>query len=50
MIKAVSKSDTELLQEVNGKMEEICSKQNGLNQQKGSTKRSKKTWTKKTKP
>ena len=34
MIKAVSKSDTELLQEVNGKMEEICSKQNGLNQQK----------------
>ena len=34
MIKAVSKSDTELLQEVNSKMEEICSKQNGLNQQK----------------
>lgn len=34
MIKAVAKSDTELLQEVNAKMEEICTKQNGLNEQK----------------
>ncbi len=34
MIKAVAKSDTELLQEVNTKMEEICTKQDGLNEQK----------------
>lgn len=34
MIKAVSKSDTELLQEVNAKMEKICTQQNGLNEQK----------------
>lgn len=34
MIKAVAKSDTELLNEVNAKMEEICYKQNGLNEKK----------------
>lgn len=50
MIKAVSKSDTELLQEVNGKMEEICSKQNGLNQQKAQYQKVKKDLDEKTKP
>jgi murein DD-endopeptidase MepM/ murein hydrolase activator NlpD len=34
MIKAVAKSDTELLKEVNAKMEEITTKQDGLNDRK----------------
>ena len=34
MIKAVSKSDTELLKEVNSKMEKIITKQGGLNERK----------------
>lgn len=34
MIKAIAKSDTELLQEVNEKMDEICTKQDGLNAKK----------------
>ncbi|MBR3149109.1 MAG: peptidoglycan DD-metalloendopeptidase family protein [Eubacterium sp.] len=34
MIKAVSKSDTELLKEVNSKMEKIITKQDGLNERK----------------
>lgn len=34
MIKAVSKSDTQLLKEVNAKMEEIVTQQDGLNEQK----------------
>ncbi|MFR5875129.1 MAG: murein hydrolase activator EnvC family protein [Eubacterium sp.] len=34
MIKAVSKSDTELLKEVNAKMEKIVTQQDGLNEQK----------------
>lgn len=34
MIKAVSRSDTELLKEVNAKMEKIVTQQNGLNEQK----------------
>ena len=34
MIKAVSKSDTQLLKQVNAKMEEIVNKQDGLNAQK----------------
>lgn len=34
MIKAVSKSDTQLLKQVNAEMEEIVNKQDGLNEQK----------------